>query len=111
MLQILARKNLPDVVLCANDNWATGALKACGDFGIKIPEEIGIVGNDGTIISGYGYIPFTTVTQPLEIMARRVVKLLDALIKMEPLPEHSMKIPGTITWRNSSRIPSSEKSQ
>ncbi|HRJ74068.1 MAG TPA: LacI family DNA-binding transcriptional regulator [Terrimicrobiaceae bacterium] len=106
MRQVLARKELPEVVLCANDDWAAGVMKACGQAGIPIPEKISVTGNDGTVISGYGYIPLTTTIQPLAAMARKAMELLTLLIEKEPLPEDSrmLKIPGEVAWRDSTRV-------
>lgn len=107
MRQILARKELPEVVVCANDDWAAGALKACGSEGIAVPEQIAITGNDGTVISGYGYIPLTTIIQPLDEMARRAVDILLRLIQQKKLPKSAMTVtlPGKIAWRESTRHP------
>jgi DNA-binding LacI/PurR family transcriptional regulator len=105
MRQVLARKDLPEVVLCSNDDWAAGVMKACGQAGIPIPEKIGVTGNDGTVISGYGYIPLTTTIQPLAAMAGKAMELLSLLIENQPIPEESrmLKIPGEVAWRDSTR--------
>jgi len=108
--QILARKELPEVVLCANDDWAAGAMKACGQAGLSIPDQIGITGNDGTVISGYGFIPLTTTIQPVSAMARKAMELLGLLIEKKPLPGDAMviKLPGEVAWRDSTRRPPSQ---
>lgn len=105
MRQILVRKELPEVVLCSNDDWAAGVMKACGQAGIPIPEKIGVTGNDGTVISGYGYIPLTTTIQPLATMAHKAMELLRLLIDKQPLPDElrMLKIPGEVAWRSSTR--------
>jgi DNA-binding LacI/PurR family transcriptional regulator len=107
MRQILARRELPDVVMCANDDWAAGALKACGEEGLRVPEDLAITGNDGTVISGYGYIPLTTTMQPLAEMASKAVDLLRLLIEKKKLPANAMmlKVPGRVAWRKSTRHP------
>lgn len=105
MRQILARKELPEVVVCANDDWAAGALKACGSEGVAVPDQIALTGNDGTVMSGYGYIPLTTILQPLAAMAQKAVEILLSLMAKKTLPKSAMTItlPGEIAWRESTR--------
>jgi LacI family transcriptional regulator len=107
MRQVLARRELPGVVMCANDDWAVGALKACGRESIRVPEMVAVTGHDGTVMSGYGYIPLTTTIQPLPEMARLTIDALTLLIDKKPLlPAASIvKVPGTIAWRASSKAP------
>lgn len=107
MRQVLARRELPDVVMCTNDDWAVGALKACGRESIRVPEDIAIAGHDGTVMSGYGYIPVTTTIQPLWEMARRTIDTLTLLIDKKQLPPASgmVKVQGVIAWRASTKAP------
>jgi|GEM_PF-1031253 Transcriptional regulators len=107
MRQILARKELPEVVVCANDDWAAGALKACGSEGVSVPDQMALTGNDGTVMSGYGYIPLTTIIQPLAAMAEKAVEILLSLISKKNLPKSAMTVtlPGEIAWRESTRHP------
>lgn len=107
MQQILARREWPEVVVCANDDWAAGALKACGSHGVSVPGQMGVTGNDGTLISGYGPVPLTTIVKALPTMAHRVIELLGRLIEGENLTEEDrhLEIPGEIVWRASSRKP------
>lgn len=105
MQQLLQRRQLPDVVMCSNDDWATGALRACGNAGLKIPEDMAVTGNDGTIVGGYGYVPLTTIVLPQEQLARTSLEILQKLINRESLPEADLyrSIPGHILWRSSTK--------
>jgi LacI family transcriptional regulator len=104
MQQILVRKELPEVVLCLNDDWAVGAMKACGEAGFSVPNDIAIVGNDGTKVAGYGLVPITTIQLSLDEMAKEATSMLEALIHQESSPDSNeiRKIPGKLLWRASS---------
>jgi len=108
--QVLARKELPEVIICSNDDWAMGVLRACGDKGLRVPEDVAIAGHDGTVVAGYGYRPITTVMQPTVALAKRTVQLLQRLIQKQPIPAKEMtsQIRGKIAWRTSTRIPQKE---
>lgn len=103
MLHILARKVLPEVVLCSNDDWAAGAMKACGESGLRVPDDIAIAGNDGNLISGYGLVPLTTVHLSLDELAKAATDILHARISGKDTSHSATvkKIPGTLVWRAS----------
>lgn len=105
MLHILARKELPEVVLCSNDDWAAGAMKACGESGLRVPEDIGIAGNDGNLISGYGLVPLTTVHLSLDELAKEATDMLHGMITGKDTAPSAVvkKIPGKLVWRASTR--------
>ncbi|MBI4025385.1 MAG: LacI family DNA-binding transcriptional regulator [Verrucomicrobia bacterium] len=80
MQKILRRPQLPSVVMCHNDFWAIGALTACAEAGVGVPDDISLTGFDGLLISEYGNIPLTTALQPTEAMANQAVQLLTDLV-------------------------------
>lgn len=45
---MLLSENIPEVLVCANDNMAVGAIKALNQEGIRVPEDIAVTGFDGT---------------------------------------------------------------
>jgi len=44
---MLLSENIPEVLVCANDNMAIGAMKALSQEGLRIPEDIAVTGFDG----------------------------------------------------------------
>jgi DNA-binding LacI/PurR family transcriptional regulator len=105
MQHILARRDLPEVVICTNDDWAIGAMKACGEAGIRIPQDIALAGNDGILISGYGMVPLTTIRLSLDELASEAMSMLLGLIRGEitPAPSEVKKVPGKLLWRASTK--------
>jgi len=68
-------------LLCFNDMVAIGALKACRTQGIRVPDDISIVGFDGIDMAGYVTPTLTTVHQPKREMGNIAMKMLDDLIE------------------------------
>lgn len=103
MLQVLQRKELPEAVICANDSWAYGALRACREHGIRVPDDMAVCGFEDELSSRYGILPLTTFRQPLAELARRAVTHLLYLIENEMMGEDRIEsIPGELIVRDSS---------
>jgi DNA-binding LacI/PurR family transcriptional regulator len=58
-------------LLCHNDDTAAGVLQALGEAGIRVPEELALVGFDGTSLADSLTPRLTTIQMPLERMAQR----------------------------------------
>ena len=62
-LQLLDVSPRPTAVFCASDEMAVGLLRACRERGVRVPEELSIVGVDDHEMSPY--LDLTTVRQPV----------------------------------------------
>jgi LacI family transcriptional regulator len=60
-------------VICENDQTAIGAMAALRDAGISVPNQVSVIGFDGTEISKYSHPALTTVALPLDEIGRRGV--------------------------------------
>jgi DNA-binding LacI/PurR family transcriptional regulator len=65
MMQLLNLPACPDAVFAANDQMALDAIKAARDFGLKVPDDIAIVGFDDVPLASYSSPELTTVHQPI----------------------------------------------
>ncbi len=74
--ELIRRKNGMTALVCASDDAAIGALRAAHDAGVKVPDELAIVGYDNSTASRYTIPPLTTVHQPNGAMGRRAVEIL-----------------------------------
>ena len=64
MQQLLRRKPRPTAVFVCNDLMAFGALNAASVEGVRVPEELSIVGFDDIELAAYSSPPLTTIAQP-----------------------------------------------
>ncbi len=75
-LGVLQRPNPPTAIFAFNDSMAIGVLHAARELGIKVPEQLSVVGVDD-VPEARAVIPqLTTVRQPLAEMGRMAVNLL-----------------------------------
>lgn len=85
--KILESKNLPDVLMCANDSNAFAVILALTQMGIKIPEEIGVVGFDDTPLCEKAIPKITTVQVQKEMMGKvGVSNLIDRIHRKDNIP-------------------------
>lgn len=74
-LEMVAR-GLPDAVFCANDLTAIGLLAAFRTNGIRVPDDVTVVGFDDIPAARYLSTPLSTVRQPFEQLGERAVAVL-----------------------------------
>jgi len=66
-----------DAIFCAaGDNCAQGLLAVARDRGIRIPEDVAIVGFDDLLIAQLSTPALTTIRQPLKEMAEAAYKMV-----------------------------------
>jgi LacI family transcriptional regulator len=76
------KKNpLPHVFVAVNDSMAYGVIKALGEEGLKVPDDVGVAGFDGIDIPTMSEITLTTMQIPIEDMANNCVEILSESIK------------------------------
>ena len=75
-LLIINRKKRPTAIFAANDLSAMGAMEAIYSLGLKVPDDISIIGYDNIHISSYPSINLTTINQPKYEMAKIATEIL-----------------------------------
>lgn len=68
MRRLAQSGNMPRCLVCGNDDIAQGVICMAAQLGIRIPEELAVIGFDDQTDSAYWNPPLTTVHQPLEEM-------------------------------------------
>jgi DNA-binding LacI/PurR family transcriptional regulator len=71
----------PTGVICSNDLMAIGALQEAGDLGVRVPDELSIVGFDGIDATLWTRPALTTVEQPIDEIAETTVTALESLMR------------------------------
>lgn len=76
MKQLLMLEDRPTAVYVSGDEMAIGAIQTIKDFGLKVPEDISIIGFDDISIAKYLDPPLTTIRQDKNIIGRQAAILL-----------------------------------
>lgn len=89
----------PSAIFAANDQSALGALATAKEMGIRIPDDLSLVGFDN--IPEANYFGLTTVDQSLVKMGSLAVELLIKLIEGETIETVVQKLPASLVVRQS----------
>jgi DNA-binding LacI/PurR family transcriptional regulator len=86
---LLVLASPPTGVICSSDLMAIGVLEEAASQGIRVPEDLSIVGFDGIEATAWTTPALTTVEQPIEEIAETAVNALRTLIDApeKPLPD------------------------
>ncbi len=80
-VQAMAKKReVPDSLLCSNDEMAIGALAACTDFSIEVPDQLRVSGCDNSAVGNFASSPVTTIRQPNEQMTDKIAKIVHEIM-------------------------------
>lgn len=106
MERLLALPSPPTAVFCYNDMSALGALRVLNSHGIKVPEDLSVVGFDDLAIASYTSPLLTTVSQPKQQMGRMAMEILIKLLSRID-SKTNIKVEGELIVRESTAPPKS----
>jgi LacI family transcriptional regulator len=101
----------PDGVFVYNDLGALGFQDALLDHGIRVPDDIAVVGLDDIELAGRARVPLTTVRQPVDRIGALAVDTLLARLRGEQTETRKILQPELIVRRSSGRSPESANQQ
>ncbi len=81
MRELLALRKPPDGVFCYNDLLAVGAIRAILGHGLRVPEDIAVIGCGNLSLSTYLEVPLSSIDQRTTVLGERAARLALALVK------------------------------
>jgi LacI family transcriptional regulator len=104
--ELFKRTSLQTALFCFNDVIAIGAMRAILEMGLKIPNDVSLVGFDDIPIASMLRVPLTTVAQPIRLMGKAAVDLITERIKASPsLPHRHTVLDTKLVVRESAAPP------
>jgi LacI family xylobiose transport system transcriptional regulator len=103
--ELLRLDDPPTAILCGNDLQAFGVYEAARQAGVRIPDELSVVGFDDISYGGWCGPPLTTVRQPITEMGATAARLLLALTAGETISQTYVELATTLVVRGSTAAP------
>jgi DNA-binding LacI/PurR family transcriptional regulator len=91
----------PEAIFCANDELAVGCYRALRERGLRIPEDVALIGCDDIDEGKYLDPPLTTIAQPIEMLCKRGWEFLKCRIEDRNCAHQRELLPGMLTLRES----------
>ncbi|MFJ6700315.1 LacI family DNA-binding transcriptional regulator [Streptomyces sp. NPDC091272] len=92
-------------IVCASDPLALGAVRAARRQGLRVPDDVSVVGYDDSAFMTCTEPPLTTVRQPIEAMGRAAVELLALQIQGSDVPHSELLFEPELVVRGSTAQP------
>ena len=102
--RILNLPEKPDAMFVFNDLGALGVLDGLLDRGVRVPEDIAIVGLDDIELAGRARIPLTTVRQPVDRIGAMAVDNILARLRGDQTPVRQLLPPELIVRKSSGAV-------
>ncbi len=95
----------PTAIFAGSDEQAFGVYEAARQRGLRVPQDLSVVGFDDLPVSQWSSPPLTTVRQPLAEMGRVAADMLGTLIESLPLSSWRMELATELVVRGSTAPP------
>jgi DNA-binding LacI/PurR family transcriptional regulator len=76
LLNLLSRDAFPTALVCGNDFNAVGAMSALEEAGLRVPEDVSVIGYDNTSLAALRHVALTTIDQPRIQMGSLAIEAL-----------------------------------
>jgi LacI family transcriptional regulator len=103
--ELLSLARPPSAIFAFNDQLAIGAMQAALERGLRVPDDLSIVGFDDTAEAELVVPPLTTVRQPLAEMGRMAVSLLVRLLENQSFEALHVELATQLIVRGSTASP------
>ena len=92
----------PDAVVCGGDTIAIGAIEAIQEAGLRVPDDIAVVGFDDLDVALKSNPPLTTIRHSVQRVGEVAAQLLIDIIEGKVQPPHHIVLPTELVVRQSS---------
>ena len=106
MQRLLAHRPRPTAVFSANDRMAIGAMRAIAEAGLRVPDDISVIGLDDIELAAFQNPPLTTVRQSFAQLATLGVQLLLDILGGKEIAQPQLVIEPELVVRQSTAPPS-----
>ncbi|GAA4751820.1 LacI family DNA-binding transcriptional regulator [Modestobacter marinus] len=103
--ELLQLPEPPTAVVAANDQMALGAFEAVRRAGLRVPEDVSVVGFDDLPVAQWSSPPLTTVHQPLSEMGSLAARTVLRLVRGEHLETPRLELSTRLVVRESTAPP------
>ena len=104
-MELLDRPDRPTAVFAGSDMQALGVLRAAGRLGLRIPQDLSLIGYDNVPLSAWSDPPLSTVNQPLRDMAGTATRMLLDLARGVPVTTTRIDLVTELIVRESTAPP------
>jgi DNA-binding LacI/PurR family transcriptional regulator len=104
-LELLRLEAPPTAVFACNDGTALGVYHAAASLGLRIPDDLSVVGFDDLPKAKWMVPPLTTIRQPLKAMGAAAAQMIVALAAGETLPRQRVELATDLVVRESTAPP------
>jgi LacI family repressor for deo operon, udp, cdd, tsx, nupC, and nupG len=88
-------------VFCSNDEMAIGAMRALGSHGLRVPQDVSVIGFDDIRFARYTSPPLTTVAQPKNALGREAMAMMIELLGDPEVPPRKRVLAADLVVRGS----------
>ena len=103
--ELLSLRERPTAIFAGSDQQAFGVYEAARQRGLRIPQDLSVVGFDDLPVARWVSPPLTTVRQPLAEMGRAAAQMLGELIEGLPLRSTRLELSTELIVRESTAAP------
>jgi DNA-binding LacI/PurR family transcriptional regulator len=101
--RLLSKNPQPDAIFCAADAMALGVMDVARyEFGLKIPEQLSVIGFDDVPIASWPVYNLTTIRQPINRMIDAILDLIDN--NSDTPTGENILLPGELVKRGSAKV-------
>ncbi len=102
-MQAMLAQGTCDAYFCADDVLAIGAISALRDAGLRVPQDVGVIGLNDMEMAGWAGINLTTIAQPVAEIVASCIAQTEALIANPGLPPEARLFSATLVERGTLR--------